>query len=235
VNYTKHFLSVWSGLVFVVVFGIGWALIGGFVPPVQPSASAADVATFYQTNNMQKIAGLTIVMIAVTFLIPFMGMISVQMARIEGRWPIFAIFAAMCAVINVIYFVLPVFYWITVAFRPDQNPEIMRIFNDIAWIIIMWPFSTTVMQNVLFGIVVLSDKRKQPLFPRWAGFLAVYEAILILPGGLVPFFKTGAFAWNGILAFWLVASTYLLWIIVMCFLLHNSIKVVMREETAQGG
>ena len=26
----------------------------------------------------------------------------------------------------------------------------------------------------------------------------------------------------------------LLWIIVMCFVLHNSIKVVMREEGAQG-
>lgn len=50
--------------------------------------------------------------------------------------------------------------------------------------------------------------------------------------GLVPFFEPGAFAWDGILAFWLVASTYLLWIFVMCVLLHNSIKVAMREDAA---
>ena len=145
-------------------------------------------------------------------------------------WPVLALFAAMSAVINIVYFVIPVLSWLTVAFRPDQNPEIIRVFNDFGWFTMLWPFSSTVMQNILFGVVILSDKREKPLFPRWVGFFTITEGLMVLPGGLIPFFKVGPFAWNGILAFWLVATTYLIWIIVVSFALHRSIKIVMQEE-----
>jgi hypothetical protein len=232
-NPKTHTVAAWSGLVFVILFGIGWALLGGFVPPPSPSMGTEEIATFYQTDNSLKILGLCIVMIAIALLVPFMGLISIQMARIEGKWPILALCAAICAVINIIYFVLPVFFWITAAYRPEQSSEIMRVFNDIAWIIIMWPFSTTVLQNCLFGYIILSDKRQKPLFPRWTGYFTICEAFLILPGGLVPFFKSGPFAWNGLLAFWVVAISYLSWIIVMSIYLNKSVAIATAEEVAQ--
>ena len=230
-NYKGHFFGAWSGFFFVPLFAIGWWSLAGFIPPISPATDAGGVASFYQGNNIQILVGMIFMLISIAFLVPFFGMISVQMARIEGKWPVLALFAAMSAVINIVYFVIPVLSWLTVAFRPDQNPEIIRVFNDFGWFTMLWPFSSTVMQNILFGVVILSDKREKPLFPRWVGFFTITEGLMVLPGGLIPFFKVGPFAWNGILAFWLVATTYLIWIIVVSFALHRSIKIVMKEDS----
>lgn len=44
-----------------------------------------------------------------------------------------------------------------------------------------------------------------------------------LPGGLVTFFKSGPFAWNGILAFWLPLTVFGIWYGVMFMLLRKAI------------
>ena len=49
---TKHqLLCAWSGLVFLVIFMLGWLVIGGFVPPPSSAASAMEIADFYKQNT----------------------------------------------------------------------------------------------------------------------------------------------------------------------------------------
>lgn len=229
-SYKRHYFAAWSGVAFIVLFGVGWAWLGGMVPPPSPAASADQIAQFFRADTISILFGMLVIMIGVALLVPFFALMSLQMARIEGRWPLCALICAIAAAINIVYFVLPVLFWVAAAFRPEQSPEVIRLFNDIAWIIILWPFSTTVLQNILFSLVVLSDKRETPLFPRWVAYLTMLVAFLILPGGLLIFFKSGAFAWNGILAFWVVAMAYLPWVCVMSWALSNSVKVVELEE-----
>ena len=58
------------------------------------------------------------------------------------------------------------------------------------------------------GIIILLDKRDAPILPRWVGYVSIWVGLLSLPGVLIPFFKSGPFAWNGILAFWLPAILF---------------------------
>jgi hypothetical protein len=88
----------------------------------------------------------------------------------------------------------------------------------------LWPYSTAALQNILIGVCALMDKRTQPVFPRWVGFFNFWMAFLLIPGGLLVFFKTGPFAWNGLLAFWLPASIYLFWLAVMTVVMRKAIK-----------
>jgi hypothetical protein len=37
----------------------------------------------------------------------------------------------------------------------------------------------------------------------------------MVPGCLIAMFKSGPFAWNGLLAFWMPAIAYALWVMVM--------------------
>jgi len=49
-------------------------------------------------------------------------------------------------------------------------------------------------------------------------------AILFIPGGLIAFFKTGPFAGDGILTFWLPFAVFFGWFVVMFPLFLKAIK-----------
>jgi hypothetical protein len=49
-------------------------------------------------------------------------------------------------------------------------------------------------------------------------------ALGFLPAGLMTYFKTGPFAWNGILAFWLPLVAFAIWFNVMFIALQKAIK-----------
>ncbi|MGE3297731.1 MAG: hypothetical protein AB7I68_10315 [Porticoccaceae bacterium] len=47
--------------------------------------------------------------------------------------------------------------------------------------------------------------------------------MLFVPGGLLTFFKTGPFAWDGLFVFWVPLVVFLLWYGAMFVLLRQAI------------
>jgi hypothetical protein len=69
---------------------------------------------------------------------------------------------------------------------------------------------------------VLGDRATRPLWPRWVAFYNLWTAFLFTAGGFAIFFRHGAFAWNGLLAYWLAAVTFGAWFLVMAYLLFRT-------------
>lgn len=232
-NKIHHKLSVYGGLLYVVLFGLGWALIGGFVPPPSAAADANTIAAFYQANPWRIQLGLTIVMLSVAPLVPFMSVVTIQMARIEGRWPVLAVGNAILGSINTMLLLLPTVTWLAASFRTERDPNLILALNDIGWVYMLWPFSTATLQNWLFGWCILSDKRANPIFPRWLGHFNIWVGVSFFAGITLPFFKTGLFAWAG-LPFWLPANLYLVWIIVESAALLKAIDMQCEDGASCG-
>jgi hypothetical protein len=76
---------------------------------------------------------------------------------------------------------------------------------------------------VVCGLAILKHAARNPVFPRWAGFFNLWSALIFLPGSLLPFFKAGPFACNGLLAFWLPGTIFGIWYIVMQVLVLKAI------------
>jgi hypothetical protein len=72
----------------------------------------------------------------------------------------------------------------------------------------------------------------QTIFPRWVGYFNVWCALLLVPAVLLPFFKSGPFAWHGILEFWLAGIVFFGWILVMTYATFGAIK---QQESASDG
>jgi hypothetical protein len=53
-----------------------------------------------------------------------------------------------------------------------------------------------------------------------------------VPGGVAYFFRTGPFAWNGLLAFWVAASAFFIWLLVMPWITLRAIN--NAEATSPG-
>jgi hypothetical protein len=97
--------------------------------------------------------------------------------------------------------------------RPDTDPDVTRALFDLSWFFFLGVISTFVLELVLFGVAILIDKRPQPVFPRWLGYVNIWLAMMFSPASFLVFFKTGPLAWNGVLVWWGAVSAFLLWFV----------------------
>ena len=216
----SQMLCAWAGPAFVVSFSIGIWFVAGFVPPHSPMSNAADVAAFYQSNPTRIMIGLFITSFAATLWIPWAAALSAQMKRMGS--PVLADAQLGCGIATSVFVTLPIFVWIAAAYRPERNPELLLFFNDFAFIMFVGVVPPAYFQITCIGIATLLDKSAKPVFPRWVGFYNIWFALLTLPGGLCIFFKTGPFAWNGVLAFWMPLVLYGFWYAIMFMLLRKA-------------
>lgn len=207
--------------------------MAGYVPPHDPILNAAEVAAFYQENTLSIRLGILLAMISTALVIPFGAVIAIQMKRIEGDVaPILSTVEMMAATVTSVILLVATVMWTAAAFRPERTAEIILAYNDFAWILLLMTFSPFLAQFTAFGFVILADKRKPPLFPRWAGYFNFWLAVIAAPGGLITFFKSGPFAWNGLLAFWLPIVVFVAWFFVMAPLL---IQAIRRDDLKADG
>ncbi len=228
----NELLCAWSGIVFLLVFFAGFWSLANFLPPPLPSASATDIAAMYQQHAVQIRLGLVLMVVAWSLIIPFAAVISIQINRMEGGPSALSYTQLASGSSNAVLTIIPELLWATAAFRPEQNAEIIRVFNDMGWITFLWPVGTFVVQVVATGLATLSDKNERPIFPRWFGFFCLWCALLFLPGAMLIFFKTGPFARNGLLVFWLGVIAFFGWYTVTFAVLRTSILRQGQEAQA---
>ena len=219
----------WSGIVFANVFFIGM-LLAQILPPHSPLDSAHDVANHWNDNPDLQRLGIFLMMIAAGFTAPFGAVVSVYLKRMcpDGAYSNLQLLGAATGVVAIL---VPTFMFAAEAFRPDQRPDdVFLAINDMAWIPFVMNYPPALMQTMAVGFATLEQKGPNPLFPRWVGYYNLWTGFLFLPGGLILWFKHGAFAWNGALAFWLVAVAFGAWFVVMTVVLLRAIKRTAAEE-----
>jgi hypothetical protein len=90
---------------------------------------------------------------------------------------------------------------------------------------------TAMMQMILCGIAVLSDRRAEPLVPRWVAFVCFWAALGVSGGSFCVFTQSGPLAWNGLIAFWLLAVSFFIWMLTMSWAMLRASRRVECEET----
>src|SRR5205823_5941670 len=131
-------------------------------------------------------------MFASALLVPFSAVITTQMKRIEGERSPVSYTQLVSAGLLSLEFIMPLMVWQTAAYRPTlRSAELIQMLNDMGWLMFVGVISSAVVQFGSIGVVLLSDERQARVFPRWAGYFNVWVALLVVPAGVVPFFKHG--------------------------------------------
>jgi len=207
-------VCVWSGPAFVLIF-LACLITMDFLPPPSPAMDADQIAALYDKNRLGIRAGGTIIVQSCILMILCVTAIAFQLRRIENGPPIFSTILLISGVCANFLFVFVGTAWTMAAFRPDRDIANIQAWNDLSWFFLLLQVSTLSMQGIAIGLAILLNSTKQTLFPRWIGYYNLWFAILFLPGALVTFFKTGPFAWDGILVFWLALGLFASWIFIM--------------------
>jgi hypothetical protein len=200
-------ICAYSGIICVLLF-FGGIVAADFLPPLSPSMSAAQVAAHYQAHTAGIRLGAGLIFLSSGFYVWFTAGISGQMRRIPGVDPT-VIYAQLAAgAFGCLAFLVPALLFAITAFRPDRSPDATLLLNDMSWIILVMPWIPFMAQYFAFAFAILSDPRPQPLFPRWLAYFNIWAELMFTPAIILPFFKSGPFAWNGLFVFWIPAVVF---------------------------
>lgn len=235
-NVKTQLVALWAAPVFLLIYVVAFFAFRGFTPPLSPELSAEQVAAFYAENTAAIRFSMVTYDLCGVMLIPFFMVIVVQMKRMATQSHVFAYCFLTAAVSGATIFALANIFFLVAAFRPERNPELILLLNDMAWIVFIAPVGMIVGQNLLLGLAVYfdtgtSDTAHEPVFPRWVGHFSIATAVAIAPAALAGAFRTGPLAWDGLISFWLRNGAYAAFVVVMFFVLRAALH---RQAVAEG-
>jgi hypothetical protein len=226
-------ILLWAWPFALFTWVAAFVMFPGFLPPMSPKLSADQVAAFYRDPaNLPRIRYSMILFnwFAVAF-VPILILIVMRIRRMAHRTPILSWAVLGCIAAGPTIFLVANVFWLLAAFRPERPAELTQMFNDLAWI----TFTTCevpflVAQSVLIAIAIFFDDQPRPVFSRWVAHFNLVVAVALLPAAFAGLSLDGAFAWNGILSFWLRNVAIAVWVVVMSLVLVQTVRRERAEE-----
>lgn len=217
-----------AGYICVVVFLTGFWLIAGFIPPPRPSASAEAVAAFYREHQFRIIIGMIVCMAGATLTGPWVAAVTMQLNRAKPRSTVLVLTQLILGVNLVLEFLLCLLIWEVAAFRADRSAESIQLLNDLAWLPFIGLTGTAILQAFVFAVIVLRDRSEKPVLPRWSAYVNIWVGLSFFSCSINALFKSGPFAWDGLLSFYMAMVAFCSWYLVNSFVVLRAIE---RQKT----
>jgi len=223
-----------SGPVFLLAYIGFWGLLGSCIPPLPAGMTAPEMAQYFQSHANQMRSGMVGGMtFSVFYLIWGLGIAKV-METLEGGNRVLSVLQMWGAGLTVIPVLMCCIFILGGLYRVDTlDPAIIQLMYDLSWLTISVSYAVTTLQMIAMGTLFLHDRRAQPLVPKWLCWYSIWGGFMFLAEDLMPFFKQGVFARNGVLNFWIEYTIYFVYMILVT---HYMFKAVTRlEQEHQAG
>ncbi|MGD9472374.1 MAG: hypothetical protein AB7G24_10330 [Novosphingobium sp.] len=225
-------IMAWSGPLFLLASILAWAVLGHNLPPYSPARSPEEFHAFLLENRYQIQLGMILMMTFAPLYVMWGVAIERVMKAADPYNDVMATLQLWGAGLTMLVFFIPCGLWIGVTFRADSmDPASLRFMFDTAWMFFDTGFSPVTMQFVAFGVSFLSDRREVPLIPRWVSWLGIWVGVSFFVFILMPFFKEGPLARDGMLMFWIEFSLFFLFLLVASI---YTIKAIGRLKAEAG-
>jgi hypothetical protein len=214
----------WTLPAIIVLWIAAFLLFPGFVPPMSPEASAAEVADFYSENLSRVRYSMILFNWFCVALIPILMLIVERMRGMAHRTPVLRYCVIGVAGAAPIAFLTSTVFWLIAAFRPDRSPDLTLLCNDLAWITFTCGVPFLVALCGFLALAIAYDDQDEPVFPRWVARFNVVIAIVLVPAGFAGLTLSGPFAWDGLVSFWVRNIAIAAWIVVMAAALRQAME-----------
>ncbi len=225
-------ILLWTLPAAAIIWISAFFLFPGFTPPMSPTMSAQQVADFYRDpDNLSRVRySMILFNWFCVCLIPILILIVMQIRRMAHRTPILSYCMLGCVAGGPTLFLIANLFWLLAAFRPERDPELTQMFNDLAWVTFTSQVPFLIAQSVILALAIYLDGQPAPVFPRWVAHFNLLVAVAFVPASFVGLALGGPLAWNGALSFWLKNISIGVWIIVMSVVLAQAIRRERAEN-----
>lgn len=223
-------LLIWSGA-FLVACWIVALVGGGFIPPDSPASTPQAVTDFYEDNETRLRAATVVLMITGSFWATWGAVVAVLVRQMERGWPLLTFTTVALVGGGYVFFECVALFWGVAAFRPGEiDPQTTMTLHDLGWFAMLFDWPPFALFNVVIAIAIFRDHNVPTVFPRWVAYFCLYCAFIFIPAGAIIFFKTGAFAYNGLLALYVPLAVFFFW---MCGMTVAMLQATRRFEREQ--
>lgn len=233
VNPTTMRLFLWSGIVLVIALIVAQGFFMGFIPLLSPTLSPEQVSDIFVERRSDILIGCLIQMIGWSLYALWAIPIIVFIRKMERGIPLLTYASLVnCGGGSVVFILIPL-TWAVAAFRAGSvSPDSIMLMND--WVVYLFLYTWVPFTIWLFIVAaaILLNRNEEAPYPRWVAFASIWTGILISPAGTISFFRTGPFAWDGLITFWLVTIVFFSWMVVMTVM---SFKAITNMEKRQSG
>jgi len=212
-----------TGIVFAVLFLIGFLLIGADAPSLD---AATDRWPEYFSDNQGSIrAGLILVTIGLFFFIWFLGTVAstLRIAAGEPRLPSIAFAGGILSVAS--FFIAATAIAVATLHPETRSPELTRTLNDFG---VMAALPAIAGLVAFFGAIALVILRSASGLPAWLGWLSLVAAVLQLLAFGIVFTDEGAFAGDGVLGLYVPFAIGIIAVVALSALLTAWAREAMR-------
>jgi hypothetical protein len=140
-------ILLWTAPPAVALFALAYLVFPVFSPPLSPTLTPDQVAAFFR-GNVTGILGVAILgnLIACS-LVPLFAVTAVQISRVATSSTVLTYAYIICVGVGTTAFILADYCWGMAAFRPERDPQLTSLLNDMAWFFFIAPVGTIMVQN----------------------------------------------------------------------------------------
>jgi len=227
-------IGLWCNWIFVALTAIGWLGIAHFWAPARADLGLdATKVWFTETHQWGTIIGCSLFYIAAGILTPGSIAMGIMLAKVEGRWPLWSITMAMCGVFISLIVFFNACAWIVSAYRDDSDASVIQAFSDWAWFAFLLGWIYLAIEMFATAVVELMDHRPEPMVPRWLTWLTIAGGATLIFAAGPAFFKSGPFAYHGLLAFYLPVVIWGAYITLTTWYMLRELKSARDEALAE--
>ena len=229
-------VALWTVCVYAGLGLLGFAVFAGFWPPPSQDLDAAGIAEYFRSHETGIRIGMVLMVVGAPCYYTWSIALSKIIGRMEGPMGPLSMTEVIGGLMTGVVTAVPAIIWQTAVFRTEvRSPEMVQMLYDFGWFFFDLTFMFSFLQSVALGLAILLDKRSQPLFPRWTGYVCFLTAAVYLPLSLVPFVRTGPFAWQGVLNFWAVFVMFFVLIVVLTPYAFKALRTLEVEDRLDAG
>ncbi|MDG4667482.1 hypothetical protein [Mycobacterium sp. 236(2023)] len=221
-----QWLAFWIVPVFFNLFGLVFVPLSWMMPPRSPSAPQSEIVEFMQSHNLL----IACVILTLTFgLAPVTNACYLTQMKRMSVSPVFRYCLIMGATTGgIVGQLFPMFCFGLGAFRPGYDPEILAMLYDFGYLAFIGSLGCFCIMWMAFGLAILLDENN--ILPKWLGYYTVWQYVTELIAAPVWIAKSGPFAWNGVMTFWLAMAMYVSWQIIVYVCIFRAIKNQPDDE-----
>jgi hypothetical protein len=202
-------VCAWCGPAFVVLYGLSFIVLGHNYPPPDPLFTAQElVENFYLKYRDQILLGQSLSASFGILYLVWACQLAVQMSRREPT-PILSIIQLCGGLLTGWILMCSPALWAWCAeVAGAVNPDTIKAVHFLSWYLYDMTYWITTVEVIALFILVMADRSKPALMPKWAAGLALFSGLSFLPLTFLPYFKSGPFALNGYWSFHVAFISY---------------------------
>jgi hypothetical protein len=226
---------VWLGVLFAVLFAIGFVGLAGFLPPLRPADSAAAITQVFIDRHARIELGMVVCQIGVILWVPWGVVLALRSRRIEsGAPPVISYLQLGAVAVVAAQIEITLMFWSVAAFRPTEtSPDTIRMLNDFAWFLFLFLFAPLTLWVATVVPLALRGGADREGMPKWLGWFSLVVAIALVPGATLPFFTTGPWAWDGAFPFYIPLVSFFAWLGAVSVTMYRSLSDEQKRLTGR--